>query len=128
MGAALLTFHRAVSKPLLLFTRKTKVGMIQPALTFLCWSSHESAFSAWCPALPCFIHHHMDTAHSWFLSRQPVHFHSSLHLPKCSPTSPEKCDPVLLGVRGVRRGALFPVAVSALILLSGSRGIILLCG
>lgn len=38
MGAALLTFHRAVSKPLLLLTQKRKVGVIQPALTFLCWS------------------------------------------------------------------------------------------
>lgn len=129
LRAFLLTFHRAVSKPLLSFTQKTKVGMIQPAPMFLYWSFHESAFCAWCPALPCFTHRQMGTARSWFLSRQPVHFHSSLYLLKCSPTSLGKRDLVLLGLRGGRRGALLPVPVSALILQSGSwGGKILLCG
>lgn len=54
-------------------------------------------FSAWCPALPCFTHHQMGTACSWRLPRQPVHFHGSLYLQKCSQRPPDKYDPVLVG-------------------------------
>lgn len=46
-GPLLLTFHRAMSKPLLVFTQKMKVGVIQPAPTFL--SRCEPALRAWVP-------------------------------------------------------------------------------
>lgn len=80
-GAVLLTFHRAVSKPLLLFTQNKKVGMIQPALMFQCWSLLSLPGAQHCLASSTIK---WGTACPWFLSRQ--HFHRSLYLLKCSLT------------------------------------------
>ncbi|KAI1242250.1 Vang-like protein 1, partial [Lamprotornis superbus] len=71
---------------------KRKVGVIQPALMFLRWSflpGAQQCLASLTIKWALLVHE------SW--PRQPVHFHSSIYLQKCSQRPSEKYDPVLMG-------------------------------